>query len=308
MKAAGIPTDDLRAHAIAGTQRRPASRERSLLARGLQISRGESGRGDWEGTAPVSRFPLVAPRNPVILHHHARLSFPCPDHRGLGLPRVHQPPRRRPSRHQRLEGFVREGSLERHRRRTLEAGRTARWSRRITTRSGPRMSMRTSFSISNSRWRRNPTAASSSARATSRTCSPRWRSRCTTPPTAASTAWSARSMTRCRPRRAWPKPVGEWNRFTITCKDSLVTVVFNGEEVIHADLNDWPEAKKNPDGTPNKFPVALQGLRAQRPHRPSRSARQGAGSGVVSQSQDQGARLGAILFGQFPGGRRPQPA
>ncbi|MDB6139191.1 MAG: putative secreted glycosyl hydrolase [Verrucomicrobiaceae bacterium] len=60
------------------------------------------------------------------------------------------------------------------------------------------------------------------------------------------------------PSKNMAKPVGEWNHFTITCKDSLVSVVFNGEEVIHADLNDWPEVKKNPDGTPNKFPVALK--------------------------------------------------
>ncbi|CAN5901564.1 hypothetical protein BH11VER1_BH11VER1_11650 [soil metagenome] len=60
------------------------------------------------------------------------------------------------------------------------------------------------------------------------------------------------------PTKSMAKPVGEWNHYTITCKDSLVSVVFNGEEVIHADLNDWPEAKKNPDGTPNKFPVALK--------------------------------------------------
>jgi hypothetical protein len=60
------------------------------------------------------------------------------------------------------------------------------------------------------------------------------------------------------PTKSVAKPVGEWNRFTITCKDSLVTVVFNGEEIIHADLNDWPEKGKNPDGTPNKFPVALK--------------------------------------------------
>ena len=60
------------------------------------------------------------------------------------------------------------------------------------------------------------------------------------------------------PSKPMAKPVGEWNRFTITCKDSLVSVVFNGEEVIHADLNDWPEKGKNPDGTPNKFPKALK--------------------------------------------------
>jgi hypothetical protein len=60
------------------------------------------------------------------------------------------------------------------------------------------------------------------------------------------------------PKKEMAKPVGEWNHFTITCKDSLVSVVFNGEEVIHADLNDWKEVNKNPDGTPNKFKVALK--------------------------------------------------
>jgi hypothetical protein len=60
------------------------------------------------------------------------------------------------------------------------------------------------------------------------------------------------------PSRSMAKPVGEWNHFTITCKGSLVTLVFNGEEVIHADLDNWPEARKNPDGTPNKFPKALK--------------------------------------------------
>jgi hypothetical protein len=60
------------------------------------------------------------------------------------------------------------------------------------------------------------------------------------------------------PSKSMAKPVGEWNHYTITCKDSLVSVVFNGEEVIHADLNNWPEKGKNPDGTPNKFPKALK--------------------------------------------------
>jgi len=60
------------------------------------------------------------------------------------------------------------------------------------------------------------------------------------------------------PARSMSKPVGEWNHFTITCRGSLVTLVFNGDEVLRADLNDWPEAHKNPDGTPNKFAVALK--------------------------------------------------
>jgi hypothetical protein len=60
------------------------------------------------------------------------------------------------------------------------------------------------------------------------------------------------------PTKSVAKAVGEWNRFTVTCKGSLVTLVFNGEEVLNVNLDDWPEVKKNPDGTPNKFPVALK--------------------------------------------------
>ena len=80
------------------------------------------------------------------------------------------------------------------------------------------------------------------------------------------------------PGKNMAKPVGEWNRFTITCNDSRVSLIFNGEEVYNVDLNDWKEPKKNPDGTPNKFakalkdfsrngPIGLQGLhgKAQAP-------------------------------------------
>ena len=67
------------------------------------------------------------------------------------------------------------------------------------------------------------------------------------------------------PSKKMEKPVGEWNRFTITCRDSHVSLVFNGEEVLNVDLNDWTEAHKNPDGTPNKFPVALKDFARQGP-------------------------------------------
>lgn len=60
------------------------------------------------------------------------------------------------------------------------------------------------------------------------------------------------------PSKPMSKPVGEWNHFTITCKGPEVSVIFNGEEVIKANLDNWPEKGKNPDGTPNKFPMALK--------------------------------------------------
>jgi hypothetical protein len=80
------------------------------------------------------------------------------------------------------------------------------------------------------------------------------------------------------PAKKMQKPAGEWNRFTVTCNDNKVALVFNGEEVWNVDLNTWTEAHKNPDGTPNKFakalkdfarkgPIGLQGLhgKAQAP-------------------------------------------
>lgn len=73
------------------------------------------------------------------------------------------------------------------------------------------------------------------------------------------------------PSKPMAKPVGEWNHFTITCHDSHVSLIFNGEEVFDANLNDWKEPFLNPDGTKNKFakalkdfsrngPIGLQGL------------------------------------------------
>ena len=60
------------------------------------------------------------------------------------------------------------------------------------------------------------------------------------------------------PAKAMQKPIGEWNRYTITCNDNKVSLVFNGEMVWDVDLNDWNEAHKNPDGTKNKFGKALK--------------------------------------------------
>ena len=52
------------------------------------------------------------------------------------------------------------------------------------------------------------------------------------------------------------KPAGEWNHMTITAEGSLIDVELNGKHIIDIDLNDWPEAHKNPDGTKNKFNIA----------------------------------------------------
>jgi hypothetical protein len=60
------------------------------------------------------------------------------------------------------------------------------------------------------------------------------------------------------PAKAMQKPVGEWNRYTITCNDNKISLVFNDEMVWDVDLNDWKEPNKNPDGTKNKFKTALK--------------------------------------------------
>ncbi len=60
------------------------------------------------------------------------------------------------------------------------------------------------------------------------------------------------------PSKNAAKPVGEWNHYTITCRDSHLSLVFNGEPVLDVNLDDWTEVKKNPDGTPNKFSRALK--------------------------------------------------
>lgn len=45
------------------------------------------------------------------------------------------------------------------------------------------------------------------------------------------------------------KEPGEWNRFTITCKDHMVYVMLNGELVNEMDMTLWTSSKKNPDGS-----------------------------------------------------------
>lgn len=80
------------------------------------------------------------------------------------------------------------------------------------------------------------------------------------------------------PSKPMQKPVGEWNRYTITCNEGKASLVFNGEEVWAIDLNNWTTPHQNPDGTKNKFdqalkdfarkgPIGLQGLhgKAQAP-------------------------------------------
>ena len=84
---------------------------------------------------------------------------------------------------------------------------------------------------------------------------------------------------RCAPEFNVCKPAGEWNRMTISCFGSMITVVLNDQLITVMDKRLWTEKDKNPDGTEpyswlvNKAPaetenagfVGFQGLHATQP-------------------------------------------
>lgn len=45
------------------------------------------------------------------------------------------------------------------------------------------------------------------------------------------------------------KEPGQWNRYTITCKDEMIYVMLNGELVTEMDMSLWTSAETNPDGS-----------------------------------------------------------
>lgn len=45
------------------------------------------------------------------------------------------------------------------------------------------------------------------------------------------------------------KKPGQWNRFTVTCKDKMIYVMLNGLMVTEMNMGLWTSATKNPDGT-----------------------------------------------------------
>jgi hypothetical protein len=59
-----------------------------------------------------------------------------------------------------------------------------------------------------------------------------------------------------KPTRDAMRPAGEWNHIEITCRDTLIEVVLNGEKVNSVDLSKFTEPNKRPDGTAHKFDVA----------------------------------------------------
>ncbi|MBN2000565.1 DUF1080 domain-containing protein [candidate division KSB1 bacterium] len=45
------------------------------------------------------------------------------------------------------------------------------------------------------------------------------------------------------------KQPGEWNQFVITCQDSIISVVLNGEAVTKMNMAEYTSNETNPDGT-----------------------------------------------------------
>ncbi len=49
-----------------------------------------------------------------------------------------------------------------------------------------------------------------------------------------------------------------WNHVVLQARGSRITIDMNGERIIDADLDDWTEPRRNPDGSPNKYRTALK--------------------------------------------------
>lgn len=62
------------------------------------------------------------------------------------------------------------------------------------------------------------------------------------------------------PSKSLIKPAGKWNHYTIIAQDNTIISVLNGETVMGADLDNWTEAHKNPDGSANKFNTAYKDM------------------------------------------------
>lgn len=60
------------------------------------------------------------------------------------------------------------------------------------------------------------------------------------------------------PRINAARPAGEWNHLRVKAQGPHIHIMLNGEEVVRANLDDWKEARKNPDGSKNKFKKPLK--------------------------------------------------
>ncbi len=55
-------------------------------------------------------------------------------------------------------------------------------------------------------------------------------------------------------------PTGRWHSMKISVKDNIIAVWSNGKQVLDMNLDDWTEAGWNPQGTRNKYSVALKDM------------------------------------------------
>ncbi len=61
-----------------------------------------------------------------------------------------------------------------------------------------------------------------------------------------------------KPTRNAVKPIGEWNHIEITCNQSRIDAVLNGEPVLHADLSRFTAPNRRPDGSEHKFDIVYR--------------------------------------------------
>ena len=59
-----------------------------------------------------------------------------------------------------------------------------------------------------------------------------------------------------KPTKNAMKPVGEWNHIEIMCDQGRIAVALNGERVTRADLGQFTEPNRRPDGSEHKFDIA----------------------------------------------------
>jgi len=62
------------------------------------------------------------------------------------------------------------------------------------------------------------------------------------------------------PSKAVNKPAGQWNSMRIKAQGPRLQVVMNDEVIEDINLDQWTEAGKNPQGTPNKFKYAYKDM------------------------------------------------
>jgi type 1 glutamine amidotransferase len=62
------------------------------------------------------------------------------------------------------------------------------------------------------------------------------------------------------PSKNAARPAGQWNHVVLTCQGSRIGVVLNGDRIIDMNLDQWTQAGKNPDGTPNKYRTAYKDM------------------------------------------------